>query len=108
MTATDLPSPLRPLPGTPPSGGAEAAAAYLRKQQVEPMAWSNRPGDRYAPHEHAYTKLLLCAEGSITFLVGPDAIPLELGPGDGFELPPGTRHAAVVGDAGCTCVEGHR
>ena len=108
MTPPRLPAPLRPLPGTAPGGGAEAAAGYLRAAGVEPMAWSNGPGDRYAAHEHGYTKLLLCAEGSITFLVGTDSIPVALGPGDGFELPPGTRHAAVVGDAGCTCVEGHR
>lgn len=66
------------------------------------------PGDRYGLHEHPYTKLLVCAEGSITFLVGPDEQPVELSAGEGFELPPGTPHAAVVGPAGCTCVEGHR
>jgi len=72
------------------------------------MTWSNAPRDRYAAHDHPYTKLLVCAEGSITFLVGDEATPVELAPGDGFELPPGTRHAAVVGPAGCTCVEGQR
>lgn len=72
------------------------------------MAWSNGPGDRYAAHEHPYAKLLVCAEGTITFLVGEDHTPVELAAGDGFELPPGTRHAAVVGPTGCTCVEGHR
>ena len=50
----------------------------------------------------------MCAEGSITFLVGADEVPVELEAGEGFELPPHTRHAAVVGPAGCTCVEGHR
>lgn len=108
MTPADLPPPLRPLEGTPPTSGATAVARYLRAAGVEPMAWSNGPGDRYEPHEHSYTKLLVCAEGSITFLVGPDQTPVTLRPGDGFELPPGTRHAAVVGEAGCTCVEGHR
>jgi quercetin dioxygenase-like cupin family protein len=88
--------------------GVVGASDVLRAAGVEPMAWSNGPGDRYAAHEHPYTKLLVCAEGSITFLVGEDATPVELAPGDGFELPPGTRHAAVVGPAGCTCVEGHR
>jgi mannose-6-phosphate isomerase-like protein (cupin superfamily) len=73
-----------------------------------PYAWSNGPGDRYAPHEHGYTKLLMCAEGSITFLVGDDERPIELSAGDGFVLPPRTRHAAVVGATGCTCLEGHR
>ncbi len=80
----------------------------LRDEGVEPYAWSNGPGDRYAVHEHGYTKLLMCAAGSITFLVGTDASPVELAPGDGFVLPAGTPHAAVVGPAGCTCLEGHR
>jgi quercetin dioxygenase-like cupin family protein len=83
-------------------------ADRLRRERVEPFAWSNGPGDRYAVHQHGYTKLLMCAAGSITFLVGPDAEPLELHPGDGFVLPAGTPHAAVVGPAGCTCLEGHR
>jgi quercetin dioxygenase-like cupin family protein len=72
------------------------------------MSWSNAPGDRYAAHDHAYEKLLRCADGSITFLVGEAGTPVELHAGDGFILPAGTRHAAVVGAAGCTCLEGHR
>ena len=88
--------------------GVAAASALLRSTGVEPVAWSNGPGDRYAPHDHAYTKLLVCAEGSITFLIGSAEMPVKLGAGEGFELPPHTRHAAVVGPFGCTCVEGHR
>ena len=107
MTA-DLPPPLRPLPGGPAAPGRDAAVERLRVAGTDPLAWSNGPGDRYAPHAHAYTKLLVCAEGSITFLIGEEETPIELGAGDGFELPPGTRHAAVVGPTGCTCVEGHR
>ncbi|MDQ3149864.1 MAG: cupin domain-containing protein, partial [Chloroflexota bacterium] len=75
---------------------------------VEPYAWSNNAGVRYVAHEHATTKLLICAAGSITFLVGADEEPIELKAGDGFVLPAGTRHAAVVGPDGCTCLEGHR
>ncbi len=88
--------------------GIEPARQRLRDAGVQPTAWSNGPGDRYAAHEHRTTKLLICAEGSITFLVGPQGRPVELGPGDGVVLPAGTRHAAVVGPAGCTCLEGHR
>ena len=88
--------------------GVEVARARLRAAGVEPHAWSNRPGDRYAAHDHDTTKLLICAEGSITFLVGPDALPVELRAGDGFVLPARMLHAAVVGPAGCTCLEGHR
>jgi quercetin dioxygenase-like cupin family protein len=80
----------------------------LREEGVQPYAWSNGPGDRYGAHEHDFTKLLMCAEGSITFLLGDDGPPIELRAGEGFILPAGTRHAAVVGPDGCTCLEGHR
>lgn len=86
----------------------EAAERALRASGVEPSAWSNGPGATYAAHEHGYAKLLICAEGSITFLVGRDAVPVELRAGDGFVLPAGTRHGALVGPHGCTCLEGHR
>lgn len=109
MTAPELPMPLRPLPGGRLAAPSVAAAqARLRESGVEPMTWGNGPGDRYAAHEHGYAKLLVCAEGSITFLVGSDETAVELSAGDGFELPPNTRHAAIVGLTGCTCVEGHR
>jgi quercetin dioxygenase-like cupin family protein len=90
----------------PPS--AATVERRLREEGVQPYAWSNGPGDRYGAHEHGFTKLLMCAEGSITFLVGTDAEPIELNAGEGFVLPAGTRHAAVVGPDGCTCLEGHR
>ena len=107
--ARSLPPPLTDLPwdrAEPPD--AATAAKRLRDAGVEPHAWSNGPGDRYGVHSHNYTKLLVCAAGSITFLVGADAVAVELAPGDGFVLPPGTPHAAVVGSRGCTCLEGYR
>lgn len=99
--------PVEPLPG-PRVPGVAAAEARLRSLGVEPYAWSNGPGDRYGGHEHGFTKLLVCAVGSITFLVGEPAESIELTAGEGFVLPAGTRHAAVVGADGCTCLEGHR
>ena len=96
-----------PLDG-PSRPGVPAAEARLRALGVEPYAWTNGPGDRYGAHEHAFTKLLVCAEGSITFLVGEAGDPVPLRAGEGFELPAGTRHAAIVGPEGCTCLEGHR
>ena len=88
--------------------GIDAARERLRAAGVEPSTWSNAPGDRYAQHHHRTTKLLICAEGSIIFLVGPGAVPVELAAGHGLVLPAGTSHAAIVGPDGCTCVEGHR
>jgi quercetin dioxygenase-like cupin family protein len=104
-----LPAPLLPLAWSGPEPPGTASVAHrLRDEGVEPSAWSNGPGDHYAVHQHGYTKLLMCAAGSITFLIGSDATAVEIGPGEGFVLPPGTPHAAVVGPAGCTCLEGHR
>lgn len=93
--------------GADPPGPA-SVERRLRAEGVDPYAWSNGPGDRYAHHAHGYTKLLMCAAGSITFLVGDEGMPIELRPGEGFVLPAGTQHAAVVGPGGCTCLEGHR
>jgi len=104
-----LPAPLVELPWDRTDvPNAASVALRLRAEGVEPHAWSNGPGDRYGVHSHAFTKVLMCAAGSITFLVGPDATVVELLPGDGFALPPGTPHAAVVGASGCTCLEGSR
>ena len=86
----------------------DSVARRLRAEGVEPYAWSNGPGDRYPAHSHAYTKVLMCAAGSITFVVGPERNRLELQPGIGFVLPAGIEHSAVVGPKGCTCLEGHR
>ena len=88
--------------------GISGARKALRTAGVDPYSWSNGPGDRYGAHEHATTKLLICAEGSITFLVGAAAEPVTLEAGEGFVLPAGTRHSAIVGAEGCTCLEGHR
>jgi hypothetical protein len=97
--------PLRLPAGIPPEVGS--VGRFLREADVDPYAWSNSPGDRYPPHEHGYTKLLMCAAGSITFLLdGGEAV--ELHPGEGFVLRPGVRHSAVVGPEGCSCLEGHR
>jgi mannose-6-phosphate isomerase-like protein (cupin superfamily) len=103
-----LPAPLEPLGDEEPVPGIEAARQRLAAAGVEPWAWSNGPGDAYAAHEHGTTKLLVCADGSITFFVGDAQTPVELRAGEGFVLPAGTRHAAVVGADGCTCLEGHR
>jgi hypothetical protein len=94
------------LPNGIPAAPA-TVATFLRALGVEPYSWSNGASDRYAVHEHSFTKLLMCAAGTITFeLGGGEAITLL--PGDGFVLPPRTRHSAVVGSQGCTCLEGHR
>jgi quercetin dioxygenase-like cupin family protein len=79
--------------------------ARARAEARDVYSWSNGPHDRYAEHEHAYTKLLYCTEGSIDFHLA-DGRTMALVAGDRMVLPAGVRHSAVVGPTGCTCVEG--
>ncbi len=80
----------------------------LRGEATECYSWSNGPGDRYGAHSHGYEKVLYCAGGSIKFLLEAEGRTIELKAGDRMVLPAGTRHSAVVGPAGCTCIEGKR
>lgn len=82
------------------------AVGALEAEGLDPDAWSNRPGHRYPEHDHAYDKVLVCVEGSITFHT-PDG-DVVLSTGDRLDLPAGTVHAATVGPDGVTCLEAHR
>ena len=82
--------------------------AKLRSEASDCYSWSHSPGDRYAAHSHGYEKVLYCVDGSITFLIEPEGKRLELRAGDRMVLPAGTVHSAVVGEGGCTCIEGRR
>ena len=76
----------------------------LRAEADDVYEWSNGPGDRYARHSHAYTKILYCVSGSIEFSLDDRVIQLHAG--DRMVLSAGTPHAATVGPHGCACVEG--
>ena len=76
----------------------------LRREADDVYEWSNGPGDRYARHSHAFTKILYCVTGSIDFALDDRVIHLEAG--QRMVLPAGTAHSATVGSAGCACVEG--
>lgn len=77
----------------------------LRAEGLDAASWSNGPGDRYAPHQHGYDKVLVATGGSIVFQTPSGD--LELGVGDRLELPAGTSHGALVGPGGVTCLEAH-
>ena len=87
-----------------------AIARLLRAEGLQPSTWSNGPGDRYAVHQHAYSKVLYCLQGSIRFTLPREGTEagVDLGPGDRFELPAETPHGAVVGPHGCRCIEAPR
>ena len=78
----------------------------LRAEGLDPGRWSNGPGDRYAAHDHAYDKVIVVENGSITFGLGPGPA-VDLDRGDRLELPAGTVHEALVGATGVSCLEAH-
>jgi quercetin dioxygenase-like cupin family protein len=82
-------------------------AARLRTEGLTPSAWSNGPGDRYGAHDHDYDKVIVVESGSITFRLVDPGESVELATGDRLELPAGTRHDALVGATGVTCLEAH-
>jgi uncharacterized protein YjlB len=82
-------------------------AERLRAAGLEPGSWSNGPNDRYGAHDHGYDKVLVVATGSITFGLPDRGESVELGVGDRLDLPAGTRHDALVGVDGVTCLEAH-
>ena len=86
---------------------AAEVSVRLRAEGLDPGTWSNGPGDRYAPHEHDYDKVLVCSAGSIRFGLPSRGITVDLVAGDRLDLPTGTRHDAIVGAAGVAVLEAH-
>jgi mannose-6-phosphate isomerase-like protein (cupin superfamily) len=86
---------------------AGGSAQRLRDEGLDPGAWSNGPGDRYAAHEHGYDKVIVVERGSIRFGLPATAETIDLEAGDRLELPAGTSHDAIVGGLGVTCLEAH-
>lgn len=95
-----------PWPGETPPARNELEEIF-RCEGLSAGWWSNAPGDRYGAHAHPYHKVLYCAHGSIRFLLDSDEH-VDLTPGDRLEIAPGTRHAALVGPQGVTCIEAAR
>ena len=82
-------------------------AARLAAEGLDPSPWSNGPRDRYGAHEHGYDMVIVVERGSIAFGLPAEGRSVALDEGDRLELPAGTRHDAVVGPAGVTCLEAH-
>jgi quercetin dioxygenase-like cupin family protein len=82
-------------------------ADRLRAEGLAASPWSNGPGDRYGAHDHGYDKVIVVERGSIEFGLPAEGRSVALAAGDRLELPAGTRHDAVVGPSGVTCLEGH-
>ncbi len=82
--------------------------ATMRAEGLAPYRWDNGPYDTYAPHSHAYHKVLYCVRGSIRFVLTRENESLELRAGDRLDLDPHTEHSAVVGPDGVVCLEAQR
>jgi quercetin dioxygenase-like cupin family protein len=97
------------IPWSAPALPTEAdLRRLLQADGLEPYAWSNGPGDRYATHAHAYHKVIYCVRGSIRFYLPEHNAAVELRPGDRLDLPAQVQHRAVVGPAGVMCLEAHQ
>lgn len=89
------------------AGGERTVLAAFARDGLSPHMWSSAPHDRFAMHEHSYHKVLCCVRGVITFTLAAN-VAIVLAPGDRLDIPPHTRHSAVVGAAGVTCIEAAR
>ena len=89
-------------------GSSTTLRERLEREGLDPGAWSNGPGDRYAAHSHGYDKVIVVVSGSIRFGLPDLGRSMDLAAGDRLELPAGTDHDAVVGADGVTCLEAHR
>ena len=83
------------------------AGARMRAEGLEPSPWSNGPSDRYGAHDHGYDKVIVVADGSIAFGLPDRGMTVDLVAGDRLDLPAGTRHDALAGPLGVTCLEAH-
>jgi hypothetical protein len=88
-------------------GGSPDPATRLRAEGLDPGSWSNGPRHRYGAHDHPYDKALVVESGSIRFGLPDLDRSVELAIGDRLDLPAHTRHDAVVGGLGVTCLEAH-
>ncbi len=93
-----------PWEGKEPPQGADLRHA-LQQEGLDPYEWSNGPNDLYLAHTHGYNKVIVVVRGSITFGLPDDQRSLTLHPGERLDLPAGTKHDAVVGPHGVTCLE---
>jgi hypothetical protein len=82
--------------------------ALMRSEGLAPYRWDNGPGFIYAPHRHAYHKVLCCVRGSIRFDLTREGESIELQAGDRLDLTPDTEHGALVGPDGVVCLEAQR
>lgn len=77
-------------------------------EDLRPYRWSNGPHDVYSAHTHAFDKVIIVVQGSITFGLPQEGRQVDISAGDRLDLPQGTLHNATVGPEGVVCLEAHR
>jgi quercetin dioxygenase-like cupin family protein len=88
-------------------GFARRVEQRMAREGATASAWSNGPGERYLEHRHDYDKVIVVADGEISFGLPEIGRIVRLVRGDRLDLPAGTLHHAVVGAAGVDCREAH-
>jgi uncharacterized protein YjlB len=91
-----------------PAAEEHEVIAAMRVEGLAPYRWDNGAYDAYAPHSHAYHKVLYCVRGTIRFVLTRENDSLELRAGDRLDLEPYTEHSAFVGPDGVVCLEAQR
>jgi hypothetical protein len=74
----------------------ESLESRMRVDGLEPIAWSSHAGEHFEPHRHDFDKVLVVAEGRITFGLADYPEGLLLTPGERLDLPAATVHDANV------------
>lgn len=85
----------------------ESLESRMRHEGLEPLSWSSLAKEHFAPHQHDFDKVLVVAEGNVTFGLPGSDVGLLLTPGERLDLPANTVHDALVGHRGVTCLEAH-
>ena len=80
----------------------------IARQGLRVQPWTSGPHAAFALHDHPYAKVLVVAQGSMTFTIEPGRRQVAMRVGDRLDLPAGTQHSAIVSDDGVDCLEAHR
>jgi quercetin dioxygenase-like cupin family protein len=65
----------------------------LENEGYSVFSWSDSAGAVYEDHQHSHDEYIVVATGRIVFIINKQRFQLE--PGDAFDLPAHTVHAAV-------------
>jgi quercetin dioxygenase-like cupin family protein len=86
----------------------ELSERYIKQLESEDFAsvyeWQDPAGTVYEEHEHQGKTTVWLTDGSITFDINGEK--KELKAGDRFDVPPKTKHTAVVGPEGWIVIVG--